>query len=170
VKLQWLVLKENPAFRTGIGFDAHCLRRGRRLVLGGVVVPSVVGAVGHSDADVLLHALTDAILGATASPDIGTLFPDNDPKLAGADSAGFLAHALQRARRAGYCLSSVDCVVVCDRPRLTAHTAAIRKSLARLLRIPGTCVGLKAKTTEGTRLAEPGKSIAAVATVLLERK
>lgn len=163
-------MKRKPAFRIGIGFDAHRIAGGRPLILGGICIPSAVGAVGHSDADVLLHALTDAILGAIASPDIGTLFPDTDPELAGASSVVFLRRALQRARRAGYRPASADCVLVCDRPKIAPHAPAIRLSLARLLHVRVSRVGLKAKTTEGTRLAEPGKSIAAIAIAHLELK
>jgi len=139
-------------------------------VLGGVRVPSALGPTGHSDGDVLLHALTDALLGAVAAPDIGTLFPDTDPKLQGADSARFLRRALALVRRAGTRVANADCVVVCDRPKLAPLAPAIRRNLARLLGIPAGRVGLQAKTTEGTRLAEPDRSIAVFAAVLVERK
>lgn len=170
MKLQWPALKKQPELRTGIGFDAHCLARGRKLVLGGMQIPHSKGLAGHSDADVLLHALTDAILGAIASPDIGTLFPDTNPSLAGADSTFFLKSALRRAQQAGYKVTSIDCILVCDQPKLGTHIPQIRRSLSRLLRIPESSIGAKAKTTEGTRLAYPDKSIAALAVVLMERK
>ena len=159
-----------PATRIGIGFDAHLLARGRRLVLGGVLTPGELGLAGHSDADVLLHAVTDALLGAMAMPDIGTLFPDTDPKLADADSVGLLKQVLALVRRHGYVPTTVDTVLVCDRPKIAPVAGELRRSLARLLGIPADCVGIKAKTTEGTRLAIPNRSIAAIATVQLRRK
>jgi 2-C-methyl-D-erythritol 2,4-cyclodiphosphate synthase len=160
-------LRQLPGLRIGIGFDAHAFTEDRRLVLGGVVIPDSPGLAGHSDADVLLHALMDAILGAAALPDIGTLFPDTDAAYRDADSTELLKQVRRRATRAGYRIVNVDCVLVCDKPRLIPHVAAIRTNLARLLRIPEDCVGLKAKTTEGTRLAIPGRSIAAMVTSLL---
>lgn len=156
--------------RTGLGFDAHRLARGRRLVLGGVEVPHRTGLAGHSDADVLLHALADALLGACALPDIGIIFPDTDPTLHDADSAGLLKQVCRRIRRRGFRPINVDCVLVCDAPRIQPHTSAIRESIAALLAIPAGAVGLKAKTTEGTRLAQKNCSIAALVTVLVERR
>jgi len=167
--LEWLHLKRLPALRIGIGFDAHEFKKGRRLVLGGVVLPGRTGLAGHSDADVLLHAIMDAMLGAAALPDIGTLFPDRDSRFAGAASTGLLGQVGARVRKTGYRVANVDCVLVCDKPRLAPLAPAIRTSIARLLGLLPTDVGLKAKTTEGTWLAMPQKSIAAIATVLLRR-
>jgi len=163
-------LKGPLPYRIGIGFDAHNLRPGRRLVLGGTVLPCRLGLAGHSDGDVLLHAITDALLGALALPDIGTLFPDTDPNSKGAASTIFLNAALGRMQRAGYRLLNLDCILVCDRPRLSPYAQAIRTNIARLLGTTAAAVGLKAKTSEGTRLALPNKSIAAFATVLLCRR
>ena len=155
-------------YRTGFGFDAHKLAAGRRLMLGGVHVPSRLGLRGHSDADVLLHALTDALLGALALPDIGTLFPDTDPKWKNAPSALMFKDAYQRVRARGFRLVNADCVLVCDRPKFQPHYLAMCRSIARMLQVPPDRIGLKAKTTEGTLLALKGKSIAAMAVVLIE--
>jgi 2-C-methyl-D-erythritol 2,4-cyclodiphosphate synthase len=158
-----------PKYRTGIGFDAHELRKGRRLMLGGVEIPAAKGLLGHSDADVLLHALTDALLGALALPDIGALFPDTDPKWKDADSGSMLNAAYMRVKARGYTVENCDLILVCDLPRLGPHARAIRASVARLLKLPTDRIGLKAKTTEGTLLALKGKSIAAFASVLVSR-
>ncbi|HTW91864.1 MAG TPA: 2-C-methyl-D-erythritol 2,4-cyclodiphosphate synthase [bacterium] len=151
----------------GLGFDAHEMVRGRPLMLGGVHVPSEQGLAGHSDADVLLHALTDALLGALALPDIGTLFPDTDAKWKDAASELMLREAYRRVKARGYRLVNADCVLVCDRPKLSPHSDAIRESIARMLSVPAGNIGLKAKTTEGTLLALKAKSIAAMAVVLV---
>jgi len=138
-------------------------------MLGGVRIPSRLGLLGHSDADVLLHALTDALLGAVALPDIGTLFPDTGAKWKDAPSGLMLKDAYQQVRAEGFRLINVDCVLVCDRPKLAPHYLAIRTSIARMLQAPLDRIGLKAKTTEGTLLALKRKSIAAMAVVLLTR-
>jgi 2-C-methyl-D-erythritol 2,4-cyclodiphosphate synthase len=159
--------RNQPTYRTGIGFDAHKLASGRRLILGGVHIPYKLGLLGHSDADVLLHALTDALLGALALPDIGTLFPDTDPKWKDAPSELMLKDAYQRVKAKGFRLVNADCVLVCDRPRLQPHYLAMCRSIAGMLQVPPDRIGLKAKTTEGTILALKGKSIAAMAVVLV---
>jgi len=138
-------------------------------MLGGVHVPSRLGLLGHSDADVLLHALTDALLGALALPDIGTLFPDTDPKWKGAPSGLMLKDAYKRVKANGFGLVNADCVLVCDRPKLQPNYLEIRRSIAGLLDVPIDRIGLKAKTTEGTLLALKSKSIAAMAVVLVAR-
>jgi 2-C-methyl-D-erythritol 2,4-cyclodiphosphate synthase len=135
--------------RIGYGWDSHEFKAGIPLKIGGVTLPHSHGLGGHSDGDVLLHALTDALLGAVAGPDIGTLFPPSDPKWKGADSAVFLREALQRASAAGYAIVNVDSTLILAAPKIGPHAAAIRGSIARLLNIPGDCVGLKAKTPEG---------------------
>ncbi len=152
----------------GLGFDAHPLRAGRPLRLGGVTIPSRRGLVGHSDADVLLHAIIDALLGAVGGPDIGTLFPDTDPKLTNVDSRSLLTQATRRIRRQGVRIVNVDCVLVCDEPKLAPHYQCIRESVATLLKIESSSVGLKAKTCEGTALAYRSRSIAALVVALLE--
>jgi len=161
-------LNPQPKYRTGLGFDAHELVSGRRLMLGGIHIPSRLGLRGHSDADVLLHALTDALLGALALPDIGTLFPDTDAKWKDAPSELMLNGAYGRVRARGYQLVNADCILVCDQPKLRQQSAAIRQSIGRMLDVPPDRIGLQAKTTEGTQLALRSKSIAALAVVLVE--
>ncbi|MCX7732036.1 MAG: 2-C-methyl-D-erythritol 2,4-cyclodiphosphate synthase [candidate division WOR-3 bacterium] len=154
-------------WRIGIGFDAHRLKKGRKLMLGGTEIPSAYGLAGHSDADVLLHALIDGLLGALALPDIGQQFPDTDPAFRNADSRQLLKTVLRMVRQKGYRLLQLDSTLVTDRPKLASHIPDIRQNLARLLKIPENRIGIKAKTTEGTRLALPEKSISALVTVLL---
>ncbi|MEO0021104.1 MAG: 2-C-methyl-D-erythritol 2,4-cyclodiphosphate synthase [candidate division WOR-3 bacterium] len=154
-------------WRLGIGFDAHCLKKGRKLMLGGTEIPAAYGLAGHSDADVLLHALIDGLLGALALPDIGQLFPDTDPAYRNADSRQLLKTVLRMVRQKGYRLLQLDSILVTDRTKLAPHIPEIRQNLACLLKVPENCIGIKAKTTEGTRLALPEKSISALVTVLL---
>jgi 2-C-methyl-D-erythritol 2,4-cyclodiphosphate synthase len=136
-------------------------------MLGGVRIPSRVGLLGHSDADVLLHALTDALLGALALPDIGTLFPDTDPKWKDAPSGLMLKDAYKRVLANGFKLVNADCVLICDRPKLQPYYLTVREGIAGMLQVPVDRIGLKAKTTEGTLVALKGRSIAAMATVLV---
>ena len=138
--------------RIGYGFDSHEFRSGIPLKIGGVMLAHDKGLGGHSDGDVLLHAITDALLGAIAAPDIGALFPPSDPKWKGADSAVFLREALKRVRDAGYRLGNVDASLVLAAPKIGPHSAAIREHVAKLLGVAGDCVGLKAKTPEGLNL------------------
>jgi 2-C-methyl-D-erythritol 2,4-cyclodiphosphate synthase len=153
------------ATRIGYGWDSHEFQSGRPLKIGGVVVPYKKGLGGHSDGDVLLHAITDALLGAIAAPDIGSLFPPTDPKWKGADSVVFLEEALKRVRDAGYSVSNLDSTLILAAPKIGPHAAAIRKHVAQLLSLPENGVGLKAKTPEGM-----GTDNAAIAhvSVLLE--
>lgn len=153
-------------FRIGNGYDSHEFKRGIPLVIGGVRIDHNKGLGGHSDGDVLLHAITDALLGAVAAPDIGSLFPPSDPKWKGADSAVFLHAALDRIAAAGYELINLDSTLILAAPKIGPHTAAIRERVAELCGIAEDCVGLKAKTPEGT-----GTDNAAIAhvTVLLQR-
>ncbi len=153
--------------RIGYGWDSHEFRAGIPLKIGGVTLPHTHGLGGHSDGDVLLHALTDALLGAVAGPDIGTLFPPSDAKWKGADSAVFLREALKRVGAAGYSIVNVDSTLILAAPKIGPQAAAIRESVAKLLGIPVDCVGLKAKTPEGM-----GTDNAAIAhaVVLLEEK
>lgn len=156
----------NAELRIGLGFDAHRLVAGRPLILGGVGLGFELGLAGHSDGDALLHAVADALLGSLGLPDIGTLFPDDDPDYKGADSARLLAEVLDRVRAAGGRPVNVDVVVICDRPKLQPHAPAIRARLAGLLGLAPDAVGIKAKTTEGTAIADRD-SIAVMATVLV---
>lgn len=135
--------------RIGLGWDRHRLQAGRPCVLGGLALDCPVGPVGHSDGDAVLHALADALLGAAGLADLGTLFPDTDPRYAGADSSALLRAALAQVAAAGWRAASADLVVVCDRPRIAPHRAALRARLAALLELPADRVNLKGKTTEG---------------------
>jgi 2-C-methyl-D-erythritol 2,4-cyclodiphosphate synthase len=159
-----------PSQRVGIGRDSHRLAAGGPLVIGGVAVPAAVHAVGHSDADVVLHALADALLGAVGEDDIGVLFPDSDPALRGLDSRVILAAARRRMEERGYSLGNADIVVELERPKLAPHRAAIRESLAGLLGVPAERVGFRAKTGEGTGPIGSGELIAATAVALVVRE
>lgn len=152
--------------RIGYGFDSHEFRLGIPLKIGGIALEHDKGLGGHSDGDVLLHAITDALLGAIAAPDIGALFPPSDPKWKGADSVIFLHEALRRVREAGYAIANVDASLILTAPKIGPHAAAIRGRVAELLGIASDCVGLKAKTPEGLNLDQA--AIAHVV-VLLER-
>lgn len=155
-----------PRTRIGYGFDSHEFRAGIPLKIGGVALAHDKGLGGHSDGDVLLHAITDALLGAVAAPDIGALFPPSDPKWKGADSVVFLHEALKRVRGAGYRVANVDASLIMAAPRIGPHAAEIRARVARLLGVRADCVGLKAKTPEGLNLENA--AIAHVA-LLLEK-
>jgi 2-C-methyl-D-erythritol 2,4-cyclodiphosphate synthase len=156
-----------PAMRIGFGWDSHEFVSGVPLKIGGVGINHSKGLGGHSDGDVLLHAITDALLGALGAPDIGTLFPPSDPQWKGADSAVFLSEALKRMRGAGYNIVNVDSSLIMLAPKIGPHAGAIRAHVAKLLGIPNDCVGLKAKTPEG--IGTDGAAIANVV-VLLERE
>ena len=151
--------------RIGYGFDSHEFHPAIPLKIGGVTLAYDKGLGGHSDGDVLLHAITDALLGAIAAPDIGALFPPSDPKWKGADSVIFLREALKRVRDAGYAIANVDASLILAAPKIGPHAAAIRARVAELLGLPGDCVGLKAKTPEGLNL---DKAALAHVVVLLE--
>ena len=141
-----------PPIRIGYGFDSHEFREGIPLKVGGVPLPHTKGLGGHSDGDVLLHSITDALLGAIAAPDIGVLFPPSDPKWKGADSVVFLQEALKRVHASGYTVGNLDASLILAAPRIGPHAAAIRNRVAELLAVNPDCVGLKAKTPEGLNL------------------
>jgi 2-C-methyl-D-erythritol 2,4-cyclodiphosphate synthase len=141
-----------PSTRIGYGFDSHEFRPGIPLKIGGITLQHDKGLGGHSDGDVLLHAITDALLGAIAAPDIGALFPPSDPKWKGADSVIFLREALKRVDDAGYAVANLDASLILAAPKIGPHAAPIRTRVAELLGIPCDCVGLKAKTPEGLNL------------------
>jgi 2-C-methyl-D-erythritol 2,4-cyclodiphosphate synthase len=143
---------ERPSTRIGYGFDSHEFRPGIPLKIGGITLQHDMGLGGHSDGDVLLHAITDALLGAIAAPDIGALFPPSDPKWKGADSVIFLREALKRVHDAGYGVANVDASLILAAPKIGPHAAAIRTRVAGLLGVHSDCVGLKAKTPEGLNL------------------
>jgi 2-C-methyl-D-erythritol 2,4-cyclodiphosphate synthase len=138
--------------RIGYGFDSHEFRPAITLKIGGITLPHDRGLGGHSDGDVLLHAITDALLGAIAAPDIGALFPPSDPRWKGADSVIFLQEALKRVRDAGYSVANIDASLILAAPKIGPHSAAIRARVAELLGVHSDCVGLKAKTPEGLNL------------------
>ncbi len=148
-------------YRTGIGWDVHRLVPGRALVLGGITIPYEMGLAGHSDADVLAHAITDALLGAAALGDIGLHFPDTDPRWAGADSLQFIRHACELLAGAGYQVVSVDSTILLERPKLKDYRQAIRKSLAEALGLELDGVSVKFKTAE--KLGPVGEGLAAEA-------
>ena len=158
-----------PALRIGEGWDTHALVTGRPLVLGGITIPHTHGLLGHSDADALLHAITDALLGAAGLGDIGSHFPDTDPALAGADSGRLLQQAMAAVAATGYCVGNVDSTVVAQAPRLAPHIPAMRQRVAHLLQLPMAQVNVKAKTAERLGPVGQGLSIEARAVVLLVR-
>lgn len=154
-------------YRNGLGWDVHRLAAGRPLILGGVTVPSELGLEGHSDADVLAHAITDALLGAAALGDIGQHFPDTDPRWKGADSLKFLAHARDLAEKRGYRVVNVDSTVILERPKLKDYRLAIREKLAATLGLDLDRVSVKFKTAEKVGPVGEGRSAEAQAIVTL---
>jgi 2-C-methyl-D-erythritol 2,4-cyclodiphosphate synthase len=153
--------------RVGIGFDSHNLVPGRQLVLGGVEVPFELGLEGHSDADVLIHAIIDALFGAAALGSIGDHFPAADATYAGIASTDLLEQAMVKVRSAGFLPGNVDSVIVAEKPRLASHIEAMRKRVAGIMEIPDDRVSVKATTTEGKDATGRGEAIAAHAVVLL---
>ncbi|WP_295521937.1 2-C-methyl-D-erythritol 2,4-cyclodiphosphate synthase [Limnohabitans sp. Rim8] len=156
--------------RIGEGWDVHALVPGRKLVLGGVEIPHSSGLLGHSDADVLLHAITDAVLGAAGLGDIGRHFPDTDAKFRGADSSVLLAEAMRRVRDTGWELVNVDCTIVAQAPKLAPHMAAMNASVAKALGVQTEQVNVKAKTAEKLGPVGMGQSMEARAVALLTLK
>jgi 2-C-methyl-D-erythritol 2,4-cyclodiphosphate synthase len=154
--------------RVGQGFDAHRLVPGRPLVLGGVEIPFELGLDGHSDGDVLLHAITDAVLGAQGAGDLGRHFPSTRADLRGARSAGLLAEAARMAGAAGFAVAQVDATVIAERPRLADHTEKMQRAIADALGVAAGCVNVKVTSTDGLGAIGRGEGIAALAVVLLE--
>ncbi|OFW44195.1 MAG: hypothetical protein A3J29_08140 [Acidobacteria bacterium RIFCSPLOWO2_12_FULL_67_14b] len=155
--------------RVGTGYDLHCLASGRPLILAGVHIPFELGLAGHSDADIVCHAVTDAILGAAAAGDIGRLFPDTDPTWQGADSIALLKGAMARITSLGYRVSNVDVTVIAQRPKLLPHIEAMRANLAAALQVEVQATSVKGKTNEGVDSMGRGESMACHAVALLER-
>ena len=153
--------------RIGEGWDIHALVPGRKLILGGVEVPFYLGLLGHSDADVLMHAITDALLGAAALGDIGTHFPDTDARFKGADSGALLAEAARRVRAQGYAIGNVDSTIIAQAPKLMPHIAAMRTNLAKALDVAVDQVNVKAKTAEKMGPVGLGQAMEAHAIVLI---
>jgi 2-C-methyl-D-erythritol 2,4-cyclodiphosphate synthase len=157
-------------FRIGLGHDTHRLGPGTGLVIGGITIPHDRAAIGHSDADVLLHAITDALLGAAALGDIGEMFPDTDPANRGRDSADMLRRALERVTAAGWRIVNLDCVISAQRPRILPHRPAIRRRIAEILGVGDDAVWLKAKTGEGVGPVGEELAVVAECVVLVERR
>jgi 2-C-methyl-D-erythritol 2,4-cyclodiphosphate synthase len=156
-------------YRVGTGFDAHALEDGVPLVLGGVRIEHPRGLAGHSDGDVLAHALTDAVLGAAGLEDIGALFPSGDPALSGADSLELLAQAWERVRAHGWQMANADVVLVGEQPRLAPHRDEVRRRLAEALDVEPERVAVRATTTDGLGFTGRGEGLAAQAVALLVR-
>ncbi|MBI4728295.1 MAG: 2-C-methyl-D-erythritol 2,4-cyclodiphosphate synthase [Acidobacteria bacterium] len=158
---------EGGTARVGVGFDAHRLALGRRLVLGGVRVPSRLGLAGHSDGDVLCHAVVDAILGALGAGDIGTHFPSDEPRWKDASSLGFLGYAAGLVAGRGGEIANVDATLILEAPRVARFVGGMRSRVAKALEIPAARVGIKATTTDGLGFAGRGEGAAAIAVALL---
>src|SRR5918911_5118493 len=155
-------------YRIGIGHDTHRLVEGRPLILGGVRLKSERGAEGHSDADALVHAVTDAILGALCEGDLGVHFPDRDPRWKNADSLQLLARVVWLAGERGFGVVNIDATVMLEKPKLRSYISAMRKNLAKTLNVDAGCVSVKAKTSEGLDAVGEGRAVAAQAIVLLK--
>jgi 2-C-methyl-D-erythritol 2,4-cyclodiphosphate synthase len=156
--------------RIGIGYDIHPLVEGRKLILAGVEIPFEKGLLGHSDSDVLTHAICDALLGAASLGDIGAHFPDTDARYKGASSLDLLAHVVELITERGYRVVNVDAVVMAERPRLRTHIAAMRKGLASALQVDIDSVSVKAKTNEGLGSIGRGEAMAAQAVALITER
>lgn len=154
-------------FRVGQGFDVHAFAEGRPLIIGGITIPHDKGLLGHSDADVLLHAVTDAALGAIGEGDIGRHFPDTDPEFKDADSAQLLAYIWKMVEDKGYSLGNVDCTIMAQRPKLAPYIELMRKRIAELLHAESSQVNVKATTTEKLGFTGREEGIATLATILL---
>ncbi len=153
--------------KIGFGYDSHRFQPGRPLILGGVRIEHDRGLAGHSDADALLHAITDAILGGVGAGDLGELFPDSDPRWKDADSATFVAEAMKRAAEKGYAVANCDVTILTEQPKLLPYKPAIRANVAALLGVDAGAVSIKAKTNEGMGFVGRGEGLAVMAVVLL---
>jgi 2-C-methyl-D-erythritol 2,4-cyclodiphosphate synthase len=153
----------------GLGFDVHRLVPGRPCRLGGILIPHPSGPLGHSDGDAVLHAIADALLGAAGLDDLGTLYPDHDPRWKDADSARLIADVVVRVRERGFTVVNVDVVIATEGPRIAPHRAAMRTSIASLLGVPAEAVNVKGKSLEGLGALANGAGVAAQAICALER-
>lgn len=160
----------SEAYRIGTGYDIHRLVDGRKLLLAGVRVPFMKGLLGHSDADVLAHAVCDAVLGAAALGDIGTHFPDTDPHWRGASSLDFLRHAVKLIGEKGYRVANVDATVITEQPKLKPYLQPMREQLAAVLEVDVDAVSVKAKTNEGLDAIGRGEAMAAYAVALIKER
>lgn len=165
-----MVEEHDHEYRTGIGSDIHKFIEGRKLMLGGVFIPFSHGLAGHSDGDVVLHAVIDALLGAAAMGDIGTLFPDTDPQYEGADSKAFVLNVRERLETQRWVIVNVDVIIHLEKPRLEPFKGQIKRAIASLLSIDFNAVNVKAKTNEGLGEIGAGEAVAATAAVLIKRK
>ncbi|WP_147535710.1 2-C-methyl-D-erythritol 2,4-cyclodiphosphate synthase [Bacillus marasmi] len=157
-------------FRIGQGFDVHQLTEGRPLIIGGITIPYEKGLLGHSDADVLLHTIADACLGAIGAGDIGKHFPDTDPAFKDADSAKLLEHVYDIVQKAGYKLVNADCTIIAQKPKMAPHIEEMKQRIAELLQSEISQINVKATTTEKLGFTGRGEGIAAQAVVLLQKK
>jgi 2-C-methyl-D-erythritol 2,4-cyclodiphosphate synthase len=170
-----LTWSDDPPLRIGHGYDLHRLEprppqgRGRPFVLGGITLESATGPISHSDGDALYHAVTDALLGALAMPDIGQLFPDDDPRHESADSEVFLREAARRVVAAGWSVANIDATVILERPKLSPHKQAMRENIARVVGLPVSRVNIKGKTHEGVDAAGEGRAVEVHVASLLVR-
>ena len=160
----------NGNFRTGIGFDVHAFAEGRRLIIGGIEIPFDKGLLGHSDADVLLHAISDALLGALALGDIGKHFPDTDAKYKDADSSILLKGVYELIREKGYVLGNIDSIVAMEKPKLAPYISQIQNKIAGILETESENISIKATTTEKLGFVGRGEGVSAFASVLLIKK
>jgi 2-C-methyl-D-erythritol 2,4-cyclodiphosphate synthase len=156
--------------RIGHGYDVHRLVEGRKLIMGGVDIPWEKGLLGHSDADVLLHAIADAVLGAIGEGDIGKHFPDTDPTYKGADSMKLLEHVMKLAENRGYSLGNLDATIIAQKPKMAPHIQAMRENIARVMNAEVDRVNVKATTEEGLGFTGSGEGISANAVVLMAAK
>lgn len=156
--------------RVGMGYDVHKLVEGRDLIIGGVTIPHHLGLLGHSDADVLLHAIMDALLGAAALGDIGKHFPDTDPAYRGADSLRLLSYCVSLLKKKGYCIVNIDCTMVAQKPKLAPHIPTMKQNIARVCGLDPSCVNVKATTEEGLSFTGRCEGMAAQAVCLICRQ
>jgi 2-C-methyl-D-erythritol 2,4-cyclodiphosphate synthase len=155
---------------TGIGYDVHKLVKGRKLILGGVNIPHIKGLLGHSDADVLIHAAMDALLGAAGLSDIGHLFPNNDPKYKNADSIALLKEVVKVLASKKLTVNNIDISLICEKPKIAPHIAEMKKNLSAALKLPAARIGIKATTNEGMGFLGRGEGIAAFSTCSLKTR
>ena len=156
--------------RIGHGYDVHKLVEGRKLIMGGVEIPYEKGLLGHSDADVLLHAISDALLGAAALGDIGKLFPDTDPQFKGADSMVLMAEVYRNIKEKGYKVVNVDATIIAQRPKMRSYIDAMRDNIAKVLECDVDCINVKATTEEGMGFTGEGMGISAHAVCLIDKE
>ncbi|MCM8785333.1 MAG: 2-C-methyl-D-erythritol 2,4-cyclodiphosphate synthase [Candidatus Omnitrophica bacterium] len=152
-------------FKTGIGFDIHKFKKGRKFILGGIEIPYYKGLIGHSDGDVLIHSISDAILGALGKPDIGYYFPNTDQKIKGIDSIKILEKVLEFLKEEGYKIVNIDNVIICEKPKILPYTDKIKANLSDIIGIEKEKIGLKSKTTEGI---DKGDFCACLSLILIE--